>query len=99
MCTKFDGFLLAGSVDFFFLIFSVFLLFCYYLPLERGNPLHVYKLESPPPNNDLCVVLLKLVLEKKILNDPTSFYIFVIISPLKRSGHLFEQTWIPFTQG
>jgi hypothetical protein len=28
--------------------FSVFLLFCYYLPLERGNPLHLKKLESSP---------------------------------------------------
>jgi hypothetical protein len=27
---------------------SVFLLFCYHLPLERVNPLHLNKLESPP---------------------------------------------------
>jgi hypothetical protein len=32
---------------------SVFLLFCYYLPLERGNPLHLKKLESPPLKDDL----------------------------------------------
>jgi hypothetical protein len=25
-------------------IFCVFLLFCYYLPFERGNPLHLNKL-------------------------------------------------------
>jgi hypothetical protein len=37
----------------FFKIFSVFLLFCYYLPLKRGNPLHLNKLESPPPKDDL----------------------------------------------
>jgi hypothetical protein len=41
-------------------IFSVFLLFCDYLPLEKGNPLHLYNLESPPPKNDLCQVWLKL---------------------------------------
>ena len=27
------------------------------------------------------------------------FHYFVIISPWKRAGPLFEQTWIPFTQG
>jgi hypothetical protein len=44
----------------FLKIFSVFLLFCYYLPLERGNPLHLNKLESPLPKDDLCQVWLKL---------------------------------------
>jgi hypothetical protein len=39
---------------------SVFLLFCYYLPLEKGNPLHLNNLESPTPKNDLCQVWLKL---------------------------------------
>ena len=34
-------------------IFSVFLLFCDYLPLEKGNPLHFNNLESPPPKDDL----------------------------------------------
>ena len=33
----------------FLKIFSAFLLFCYYLPLEKGNPLHFNNLESPPP--------------------------------------------------
>jgi hypothetical protein len=33
----------------FFLIFSAILLFCFYFPLERGNPLHLNKLESLPP--------------------------------------------------
>jgi hypothetical protein len=40
--------------------FSVFLLFCYYLPLERGNPLHLNKLESPSPKDDMRKVWLKL---------------------------------------
>jgi hypothetical protein len=40
--------------------FSIFLLFCYYLPLEMGNPLHLNNLESPPPKDDLCQVWLKL---------------------------------------
>jgi hypothetical protein len=29
--------------------FSVFLIFCDYLPLEKGNPLQWNNLESPPP--------------------------------------------------
>ena len=40
-----------------------------------------------------------VVLEKKIFfNLSMYFRYFVIISPWKRAGHLFEQTWILFTQ-
>jgi hypothetical protein len=42
-------------------IFNVFLLFCYYVPLEKGYPLRLNKFESPPPKDDLCQVWLKLV--------------------------------------
>jgi hypothetical protein len=53
---------LAGLVleKIFFLKFSVFLLFCCYLPIERGNPLHLNKLESPPPKDDLRQVWLEV---------------------------------------
>jgi hypothetical protein len=43
-----------------FEIFSVFLLFRYYLPLEKGYPLLLNKLDSPLPKDDLCQVWLKL---------------------------------------
>jgi hypothetical protein len=43
-----------------FKFFSAFLLFRYYLPLEKGDPLHLNKLESPTPKDDLCQVWLKL---------------------------------------
>jgi hypothetical protein len=43
-----------------FKIFSVFLLFCDYLPFEKGNPLRFNKLESPLPKDDLCQIWLKL---------------------------------------
>jgi hypothetical protein len=56
---------------FFFLIFSVFLLFCYYLPLVRGNPLHLNKLESPPPKDDLCQAQW---FWRTFFNDPTPFW-------------------------
>jgi hypothetical protein len=50
----------------FLKIFNAFLLFRYYLPLEEGYSLHLNKLESPPPKDDLCQVWLKLAqLEKK----------------------------------
>jgi hypothetical protein len=44
----------------FLKISSIFLLFCYYLPLERGIPLHLNNPETPPPKDDLCQVWLKL---------------------------------------
>ena len=63
--------------------FSAFLVFRYYLPLQRGNLLHLNKLESPPPKGDLWQVWLKLAqwFWRRFLNDPSNFYIFVIISP------------------
>jgi hypothetical protein len=40
--------------------FSVFLLFSYYLPFERGYPFHLKTLESSPSKDDLCQVWLTL---------------------------------------
>jgi hypothetical protein len=45
----------------FLKMFSVFLLFCYYLPLENGYHLHLNTLESPLPKDNLCQVWSKLV--------------------------------------
>jgi hypothetical protein len=50
-------------------IFSVILLVCYYLPLEKGYPLHLNKFASPSPKDDVCQVRLKIgpvVLKKKL---------------------------------
>jgi hypothetical protein len=68
-------------------ILSAILLFCYYLPLEKGYSLHLNKFESPSPKNDLCQVWLKLAqwFWRRFLNDSMHFNIFVIISPLKRT--------------
>jgi hypothetical protein len=60
ICTKFHWNWPVGSGEEDLEIFSVFLLFCYYLPLEKGNPLHLNNLESPFTKNDLCQVWLKL---------------------------------------
>jgi hypothetical protein len=44
----------------FLKIFIVFLLFRFYLPLEKGYPFCLNKLESPPTKDDLCQFWLKL---------------------------------------
>jgi hypothetical protein len=72
----------------FLRILSVFLLFCYYLPLalERDIPLYLNKLGIIPPNDDLCLVWLKFAQWFwRFYMTPFHFYIFVIISPLKRT--------------
>jgi hypothetical protein len=54
--------------------------------LEKGYPLGLNKLEYPSPEDDLFQVSLKLAKwfwRGRFLNDPTHFYIFVIISSLK----------------
>jgi hypothetical protein len=53
-------------------IFSVFLLFRYYLPLEKGNPLQLNKFESTSPKDDLYRVYLKLAtwFWRRLLKDP-----------------------------
>jgi hypothetical protein len=61
VCTKFDWIWPAGSEEDFKKNFCVFLLFRHYLPLEKGYPLPLKKLESPSRKNDLCQVWLKLV--------------------------------------
>jgi hypothetical protein len=59
--------------------FSVFLLFRYYISLERSNHLCLNKLKSPTPKDDLCQVCLKLAQwfwRRRFLNDPTTFLHF-----------------------
>jgi hypothetical protein len=76
----------------FLKIFSVFLLFCYYLPLERGNPLHLNKLEFPAPKDDLCQVWLKLaqwLWRRRFLNDPITFLHFCDYLPLEEDLALY----------
>ena len=45
----------------FFNFVNIFSLFCNYLPMEKGDTLHLNKLESPSPKDVLCQVSLKLV--------------------------------------
>ena len=76
-----------------------FLNFRNYLPLEKGRPLIWINL------NPLYLRILwfftslveigPVVLEKMIFK----IHNFVFISPTKRVGPSFKQTWIPFTQG
>jgi hypothetical protein len=68
----------SGEEDNFLKYFRVLLLFCYYLPLERGNTLHLNKLESPPPKDDLYQVWIKLAqyFLRRFLNDHAPFLHF-----------------------
>jgi hypothetical protein len=71
---------------------SVFLFLCYYLPLERGNPLPVYKFDSPPPKDDLCQVWLKLAQwfwRRRFLYDPTPFLHFCDYLPFEHDLVLY----------
>jgi hypothetical protein len=75
----------------FLKIFSVFLLFCYYLPLVRGNPLYLNKLGIIPLRDDLCQVWLKLAqwFWRRFLNDPTPFLHFCDYLPYKEDLYLY----------
>jgi hypothetical protein len=76
----------------FLKIFSAFLLFRYYLPLEKGYPLYLNKLESPLPKDDLCQVWLKLAqwfLRRRFLNDPTPFLHFCDYLPFEENLALY----------
>ena len=66
---------------------NVFLLFCNYLPLEKGVALHLNKLESPSPRNALCKELLKLVhwfWRRRFLNFFNIFLLFHNYLPLEK---------------
>jgi hypothetical protein len=76
----------------FFKNFSVVLLFRYYLPFERGYPLPLKTLKFSLSKDELCQVWLKLAQwfwRKEFLNDPTCFYIFMIISPFEADLSLY----------
>jgi hypothetical protein len=73
-------------------IVSEFLLFRYYLPLEKGYPLPLIKFESPLPKNDLCQVWLKLAQwfwQRRFLNDPTPFLHFCDYLPFEEDLALY----------
>jgi hypothetical protein len=61
ICTKFDWIWSAGfGEEHFFLNFSAFSLFHYYLPLEESYPLYLNKLESPLPKDWSVLSLVKI---------------------------------------
>ena len=77
---------------------NIFLLFHHYLPLVKCVALHWYKLNPLHPRKfgwNWPPGFAKEI----FFNFINVFSYFVIISPWKRGGVSFEQTWIPFTQG
>jgi hypothetical protein len=73
-------------------IFKGLLHFCNYLPLKKGIPRHLNKLESPPPKDYLCQVWLKLAqwfFRRRFLNDSTPFLHFCAYLPLEEDMVLY----------
>ena len=68
----------------------------FYLPLENGLALHLYKFEFPSPNNAMCQVWLKMAqwFWRRLSVLVGEFRYFAIIFLLKGCGLLFEQAYI-----
>ena len=80
---------------------NVFLLFHYYLPLDKVGLFFLTNLNFLPTRM-LCFMFgwnwRSGSGEEDFLNTSMYFRFFVIISPWKIVGPSFEHTWIPFTQ-
>ena len=80
LCAKLEiGSLVPEKKIFFFNFVNVFLLFRYFLPLEKGGALHLYKLEYPSPKDALCQVWMKaaqLFSRRRFLNLFNVFSLF-----------------------
>jgi hypothetical protein len=73
-------------------IFCVFLLFRYYLPLERDYPLHLKTPESYLSKDDVYQVWLKLAQwfwGRRFLNDPIPFLHFCDYLPFEEDLALY----------
>jgi hypothetical protein len=64
---------------------------CYHLPLEKGYPLHLKKLQSPLPKADLWQVWLKLAqwFWRRFVNDHTPFLHFCDYLPFEQDLALY----------
>ena len=104
ICTKFDWFWPAGSGEQtykkkFQCVFTLLLS----SPFGEGQSLSFEQTWISSFQGWFVPSLFKIgpvVLEKKIFEWPHPIFTFLWLSPLWRGpGPLFEQTWIPFTQG
>ena len=93
---------------------DVFSLFRIYLPLKKGRALHLNKLESPLPKDDLCQVWLKLAQSfwrRRFLKFVNVFVLIRNYLPLEKAEsfhfnkHVFPssedalcQDWLKFAQ-
>ena len=71
---------------------NVFLVFLNYLPLKKDGALHLNKLESPSPKDDLCQVCLKLAQwfwRRRFSKCVNVFLLFRIYLPLEKGRALF----------
>ena len=75
--------------------FDIFSLLQNYLPLEKGRPLHLIKLDSPLPKDALCQIWLKLAQRfwrSRFLNSVNILSLFHNYLPLEngRALHLIK---------
>ena len=93
----------SGSGWYDFKILSMYFSYFLIIPLKKGVALHLIKLEFPISKGYFVTNLVEIypmVLEKKILKFRQCIFICSrIISPWKRRGPSFEQTWILVTIG
>ena len=93
LCAKIDwNWLSCSGEENFFNFVNVYSLFRNYLPLEKGGALHLNKLESPSPKDDLCQVWLKLAqwfCRRRFLNFVNVFSLFRNYLPFWKGGTLF----------
>ena len=106
LCGKFGWKCSSGSgEEGFKKVFNIklFLIFCTYLPFEKGMTLHLKKkIESSSPKDALCQVWLKLdqwFWRRRFFCFQFIFTISQLSPPWEGLGSLFEQTWILSTQG
>ena len=75
----------------FLKVVNVFSLFCNDLPLEKGEALHLEKLDSPSSKDALCQVLLKLAQwfwRRRFFSFVKIFSLFRNYLPLEKGGAL-----------
>ena len=76
--------------------FNLFLLFCFYLPLEKGVTHYLNKLKSPSPMDVLCQVWLKLALGFWIRRQKCENFMKTIMTHNFQSEEL---GWVNYSRG
>ena len=97
--TSINGFFTISLLKFV----NIFSQFDYYLSLKKGTTLNMNKVESPLPRMNYAKFCWNWSTgsgEKNYTGLINGFFTISLLSLFEKvHGPLFEQTWIPFTQG